>query len=74
MLLQFVVANISGHVSDVLRKKKIVSTTFVRKFNTSVGLFMAGIMTAVSGYVESSGMAVMAVFTVGFAISGMTCK
>ena len=74
MLIQFVVAIITGHISDLLRKKKLVSTTFVRKFNTFVALFMAATMTVASSYIESSRIAVMAVFTVGFALYGMRCK
>jgi len=72
-LLQLIVAVASGHVTDVLRAKNVFSTTAIRKINSCTAVYLAGVLTVLSSYCDDT-TAVIAIFSVGHAISGLTCK
>lgn len=73
-ILQFCVVLIVGRLTSLAQTKWNASTTFVRKFNSCLGVGLAGLLAAVSGYGGEDRNVVVGIFTIGFALSGSTCK
>ncbi|XP_065897733.1 sialin-like [Dysidea avara] len=66
-----------GLVTDLLRKRKLVTTTVIRKINSTVGSFLPAMFLLLCGYYgDSTGVAItflaISVGSYGFAVAGVT--
>ncbi|CAK8672206.1 unnamed protein product [Clavelina lepadiformis] len=70
-LTQWIVLVLASQTTDLLRKKKIVTTTRIRKINTLTSCLVSGVLPVLSGYTGRDRFAVISLFTISFAIGGL---
>lgn len=72
--MQFVFTIGGGYITDVIRRRKIMSTVAIRKMNTSLGLFIPAVSVVMAGYIGCDVAAAVAFFTISVAFNGLTGK
>ncbi|XP_076820024.1 sialin-like isoform X2 [Clavelina lepadiformis] len=71
-LMQFLVSLPASCITDMLRKKRRITTTQIRKINTFLALSVPALCLSLAGYVGRDHRAVIALFTCGYAFTGLT--
>ena len=72
--MQFLVSLPASCITDMLRKKRRITTTQIRKINTFLALSVPALCLSLAGYVGRDHRAVIALFTCGYAFTGLTCR
>ncbi|CAK8672202.1 unnamed protein product [Clavelina lepadiformis] len=70
-LMQGVVIIIGSQITDFLRRKRLITTTRIRKINSSISLLISGLCLVITGYVGGNHYAVIGLFTASIAIVGL---
>ena len=73
-LMQGVVIVIGSQITDFLRRKRLITTTRIRKINSSISLLISGLCLVITGYVGGNHYAVIGLFTTSIAIVCLACK
>ncbi|CAK8680151.1 unnamed protein product [Clavelina lepadiformis] len=71
-LMQFLVSLPASYFTDFLRKKRLMTTTQIRKINTFLALSVPALCLSLTGYVGKNHRAVISLFTFGYAFTGLS--
>ncbi|XP_076820044.1 vesicular glutamate transporter 1-like isoform X1 [Clavelina lepadiformis] len=70
-LLQGFVAVLGSQITDMLRRKKVITTTNIRKISSFLSASMSGLFLVLTGYVGGNHYAVISLFTMSIAALGL---
>ncbi|CAK8672200.1 unnamed protein product [Clavelina lepadiformis] len=70
-LMQGVVIIIGSQITDFLRRKRLITTTRIRKINSSISLLISELCLVITGYVGGNHYAVIGLFTTNIVIVGL---
>jgi len=61
-----------GYFTDLIRKRKLVSTTAIRKINTFFGLGVPALFIVLAGYIGCDATTAIAFFSLSVGFNGFT--
>jgi len=70
--LQWIFTVAGGYITDVIRRKQLLSTVVIRKINTGLGLAIPAMFVVIAGYIGCDAAAATAFFSLSVAFNGLT--